>query len=216
MNGLTSPNPNVMYEIGIAHSSRLPEEVIIIRGENSKDDPAPFNISHIRWNSFNPDEPAKAINKIKKLIKWAEKEIDLIKDKMLTKIMYSLDPELIEFLVTVREYVKNNKKTGFDLYPFDPDRKGHYGLPNKECSEEYLRQIARKLIELGVLQSGSLIPYWQRIYGASDEYTLTDLGCALLRKIPKMNLNPSRNDFYAWLRSFVPRPRKGKTDTSKK
>jgi hypothetical protein len=195
-NERTYPNPNVMYELGIAHSLRLPEEVIVIRDANSKD--VPFDISHIRWNSFEPNDPVRAINKIKKLIERAEKEIHLIKDQVLTKVMHSLDSEMIEFLVTVREY----ESTGFDLSPFDPERKGLYGLPSKDCSERYLRAIARKMIELGVLKVGSLVPYWQRIYGSSDEYTFTDLGRALLKKIPKMNLNPTRKDFDKWL-SFV-------------
>ncbi len=188
------PNPNVMYEVGIAHSIRLPEEVIVIRDTKSK--AAPFDISHLRWNSFDPADPARSINKIKKLIDRAEREINLIKDQMLTKVMRSLDSEMIEFLVTVRKY----DATGFDLSPFDPDRKGLYSLPSRDCSETYLREIARRLIDREVLQAGLPIPYWQRIYGASVEYIFTELGRVLLKKIPKMNLEPTRKDFHAWLK----------------
>ncbi len=195
-NDRTYPNPNVMYEVGIAHAVRLPEEVIIVRDNTSK--AAPFDIKHIRWNSFDPADPVKTIGIIKKLIKRAEKEIDFIKDQTITKAMHLLDSDMIEFLVTVREYTT----AGFDLSPFDPDRKGLYGLPSKEVSEEYLREMARKLIELGVLQVGSLIPYWQRVYGVSDEYAFTEMGRTLLQKILKLNLHPTKKDVHLWYKSF--------------
>lgn len=187
-NERTAPNPNVMYELGIAHTARLPEEVIVLRDKESK--VAPFDIRHIRWNEFSEKNVKKAHDKIKKLIKLAEKEIDVIKDLMVERTMEAMDSDLFSFLDTVRSQVD----TGFDLYPFDPDRKGLYGLPDRECSEEYLRNLARKLIEVGVLKSREAVPLWQKIYGGTPEYGFTELGRAILTKIPRIDKKPSARE----------------------
>lgn len=182
------PNANVMYELGIAHATRLPQEVIIVRDEHSKQ--SPFDISHIRWNEFSPQKIKKSITKIKKLIINAKKEVDLTKDLMIERILNSLDPEMIEFLEIIRNYYEDVGEKyieqGFDLYPFDLDRKGLYGLITKDCSEQYLREIARNLINFGILESTTPIPLHKRVYGGSAEYRLTEMGKVLLKKIPKI------------------------------
>ena len=155
------PNSNVMYELGIAHATRLPEEVIIIRDEESKN--VPFDIKHIRWNEFSPQKISQSIAKIKKLNNSGIKEINLTKDTMIEKVLSSLDPEMVEFLEVIRVYYyeeigQKYVKHGFDLCPFDPDRKGLYGLISSECSKEYLREIARNLINLGILKSARPVP----------------------------------------------------------
>lgn len=187
-NERTSPNPNVMYELGIAHAVRLPEEVIVLRDEKSK--AAPFDIGHIRWNEFSEDNIRRAQSKIKRLIKQAEKEMDVVKDLMVERTMEAMDNDCFSFLDTVRSWVD----TDFDLYPFDSDRKGLYGLPDRECNEEYLRNLARKLIELGVLKSKQPLPMWQKIYGGTAEYGFTELGRAILTKIPKVRERPTTRE----------------------
>jgi hypothetical protein len=202
------PNPNVMYELGIAHATRLPEEVIILRDDISKS--STFDISHIRWNTFSPKETENSITKIKALINNAESEIDLTKDKLVTKVITSLDVDMISFLETVYDYLNGVKKslsddssigrgrssfkfskeekqilsTGFDLYPFDFDRKGLYSLGYKDCSEEHLREIARKLIEYGILRPAEPIPPEKgKIYGGAPDYYITELGKAVALKL---------------------------------
>lgn len=202
------PNPNVMYELGIAHAARLPEEVIVLRDNISKSDT--FDISHIRWHTFSPNETEKSITKIKKLIKNAGKEIDLIKDRLVIKVANSLDIDMISFLETVYDYLDEVKKslsddssiergrsyfefskeekkilsTGFDLYPFDPDRKGLYSLGYKDCSEEHLREIAQKLIEYGILRPAEPIPPEKgKIYGVTPDYYITELGKTVALKL---------------------------------
>ena len=182
------PNPNVMYELGIAHATRLPQEVIIIRDDNSKS--SPFDVSHIRWNEFSPQKIKQSITKVKKLIKNAKKEIDLTKDLMIEKTLNSLDPEMIEVIGIIKDYYEKigNKyiNCGFDLYPFDPDRKGLYGLITKECSENYLRGIAKSLINKGILKSAEPLPLRKRVYGVTAEYYLTEMGKVILGKIPRI------------------------------
>jgi len=175
------PNSNVMYELGIAHAIRLPEEVIIVMDEKSKN--IPFDIKHIRWNNFSSQRIKQSIAKIRKLIRNAEKELDLTKDLMTKNVLSSLDPDMISFLETVRDYCS----TGFDLSPFDPDRKGLYGLPHKDCSEEYLRKLARYLINLKLIRSADPLPMWKKVYGDTPEYYLTEFGKAILSKIPRFS-----------------------------
>jgi len=181
------PNPNVMYELGIAHAIRLPEEVIIIRDRKSQE--SPFDIKHIRWNEFSPLKIKTSIKKLKKLIKNAENEISLTKDSMIEKALNYLDPEMIEFLEIIRDYYEEVGeeyiKKGFDLYPFDPDRKGLYGLITKECSEQYLRGIARYLVNFGILKSAEPLPLHKRVYGGTPEYYLTEMGKVVLKKLPR-------------------------------
>ena len=174
------PNSNVMYELGIAHAIRLPEEVIILRDEQSES--SPFDIRHIRWNSFSTQKIEESRVKIEKLIKNAEKQIDLTKDLTVKNALSLLDLDMISFLDTVREYVSE----GFDLYPFDPDRKGLYGLPHKNCSEGYLRKLARDLINLRIIKSADLISIQKKIYGVTPEYYFTEFGKAILSKIPNI------------------------------
>ena len=102
---------------------------------------------------------------------------------MVTNALSSLDVDMISFLKNVREYVN----MGFDLYPFDPDRKGLYGLPHKDCSEEYLRQLARDLINLRIIKSAEPIPIREKIYGGTPEYYFTEFGKAILSKIPNID-----------------------------
>jgi len=173
------PNPNIMYELGIAHATRIPEEVIIIRDKQSEN--IPFNIKHIRWNNFSPQNSKQSITIIKNLIKKAKKEVDLTKDLIINKALNSLDIDMIGFLDTLREYTK----TGFDLCAFDPMRKGLYGLPHKDCSEEYLREIALRFINLEIIRSAEPLPFRKRVYGVTPEYYLTEFGKAVLSKIPK-------------------------------
>ena len=175
------PNSNVMYELGIAHATRLPEEVIVVRDKQSEN--IPFDIKHIRWNSFSPQKVEQSVNKIKTLIKKAERELDLAKDLMIEKALSSLDPDMMSFLEAIRNY----DETGFDLSPFDSDRKGLYGLPHKDCSEEYLRELARSLINLGIIKSAEPLPLKERVYGSTPEYHLTELGKAILPKIPEFS-----------------------------
>jgi len=193
------PNPNVMYELGIAHAIRLPEEVIIMRDDISKSNT--FDISHIRWNTFSPKETEKSITKIKELIKNAEREIDLTKDKLVTKVITLLDIDMLSFVETVRDYVD----TGFNLSPFDPDRKGLYELNYRECREIDLRNTARKLIEYGILMPAELIPPPSREKGSdyltelvkyttAPECYFTEFGKAVLFKLKTIKETGKRNE----------------------
>lgn len=46
-------NGNVMYEVGIAHAARLPEEVVLFRSDT---DPLLFDVANVRVNTYAPDD----------------------------------------------------------------------------------------------------------------------------------------------------------------
>jgi len=189
------PNPNVMYELGIAHAVRLPEEVIVLRDDTSQSNT--LDTSHIRWNTFSPKETEKSITKIKELIKNAEKETNLTKDRLVSKVFNLLDIDMLSFLNTLQDFyeeVNEPLETGFDLYPFDLERKGLYELGYKECREIDLRNIARKLIENGILMPAELVPPQKKIYGGTPEYYFTELGKTVLFKLKTIKETGKRNE----------------------
>ena len=68
-------NGNVMYEVGIAHSCRLPEEVLIFRSDG---DALPFDVTNVRVNNYSPDhDPETAKSTVSGAIESALGEIDL-------------------------------------------------------------------------------------------------------------------------------------------
>jgi hypothetical protein len=69
---LTTKNPNVFYELGLAHALRKP--VILI---SSTDDDVPFDLRHLRYIKYDQSDPfwgPKLIDKIADNIKLAISE----------------------------------------------------------------------------------------------------------------------------------------------
>jgi hypothetical protein len=66
-----------MYEVGLAHAVRLPEEVILFRSDN---DSLMFDLANIRVNYYDPDtEPKISRQHVSDALTTAFKEIDLQK-----------------------------------------------------------------------------------------------------------------------------------------
>ncbi|MCZ6776883.1 MAG: hypothetical protein O7D34_10555, partial [Ignavibacteria bacterium] len=82
-------NGNVMYEVGLAHAVRLPEEVILLR---SDDDDLLFDVANVRISHYRPDDdPEPARKLVSEVIVEALKEIDLKKHLAVRKAAESLD-----------------------------------------------------------------------------------------------------------------------------
>ena len=82
-------NGNVMYEVGIAHAARLPEEVLLFR---SDDEPLLFDVANVRVNRYDPDSnPAEAIELIANSMVSALNEIDLRKSLAVSRAVDALD-----------------------------------------------------------------------------------------------------------------------------
>lgn len=82
-------NANVMYEVGLAHAVRLPEEILMFR---SDDDELSFDISNIRVNHYDPDNDPKGSKKlVGESIISALDELDLKRHLAVRQAVESLD-----------------------------------------------------------------------------------------------------------------------------
>jgi hypothetical protein len=82
-------NGNVMYELGLAHSARIAEEVLIFR---SDDDRLLFDVANVRVHSFGPDtNPDDARRLLADALVNALREVDLRRHLAVRKAIQSLD-----------------------------------------------------------------------------------------------------------------------------
>ena len=89
-------NGNVMYEVGIAQATRLPEEVILFRSDN---DELPFDTASVRINTYSPDEDIHgSIKKIQDTIQSSYKEIKLKQHFAVKKATDNLDGKSWELI----------------------------------------------------------------------------------------------------------------------
>jgi hypothetical protein len=172
------PNPNVMYELGLAHSMRLPEEVVVVRCDSEKAEP-PFDIAQIRYHRIPETAMRRAVRQIGTLLRGAERSLDTTRDLIVERTLRSLDPDALRFLWVVR------KHGTFDLAVFDPDRKGLYGLGPRDTTERHLRVLARLLTSRGLFEAGDPGLIQRRIYGGTPEYKVTSLGRAVMTRLPR-------------------------------
>lgn len=87
-------NSNVMYELGIAHAARLPEEVIIVRTDSDSLD---FDIAGVRVHNYPWDVEAGRA-KIASLLRDALASIDQRRSIAVAKAVQSLDPAMFLIL----------------------------------------------------------------------------------------------------------------------
>jgi hypothetical protein len=67
-------NENVLYEIGIAHATRRPEQVVLFRSDKDR---LPFDVTTIRVNDYDPEKnPAEARATVKNALEAALRELD--------------------------------------------------------------------------------------------------------------------------------------------
>jgi hypothetical protein len=87
-------NSNVMYELGIAHAARLPEEVIIVRTDADHLD---FDIAGVRVHQYPADVEA-AREMVQDLLRGALASIDQRRSIAVKKALQSLDPTMYMIL----------------------------------------------------------------------------------------------------------------------
>lgn len=82
-------NGNVMYEIGLAHAVRLPEEVILFRSDT---DFLLFDVANVRVNTYSPDQdPDDARTRVTEAIVEAVREVDLKRQLTVNAAAETLD-----------------------------------------------------------------------------------------------------------------------------
>jgi hypothetical protein len=90
-------NGNVMYEVGIAHAVRLPEEVLLFR---SDDDSLLFDTSNVRVNKYEPEaSPDVARDAIVSAMLDAFREIDLRRNIAVQRAAETLNAPSLMILV---------------------------------------------------------------------------------------------------------------------
>ena len=107
-------NGNVMYEIGLAHAVRLPEEVLLFRSDR---DALLFDTANVRVNEYNPDEqPEEARRQVKDAIAFAVREIDLRRSLAVRAVVDSLDAASSRFYCVARQregtFIRSGRRWG--------------------------------------------------------------------------------------------------------
>lgn len=91
-------NGNVMYEVGLAHAGRLPEEVIIFRDDDAR---LPFDVAPVRIRVYDPEaKPDEARTLVTTALADALKEIDLSRSLAVQSAVASLDANTYSVLQT--------------------------------------------------------------------------------------------------------------------
>jgi len=92
---------NVMYEVGLAHATRLPEEVLLFRSDR---DDLLFDTANVRVNDYSPEEsPNVARNQLGQAIVTALMEVDLRRHLAVKAVADALDVPSIEVLLKCQE-----------------------------------------------------------------------------------------------------------------
>ena len=166
-----SRNGNVMYEVGLAHALRQPEEVLLFR---SDDDNIPFDLANVRINSYDPDNDSTSASKvITKAIENSLQVIDVTRQLAVKSAAESLDMTAFCVMLFASEdgYLCNIQK---DDWNFNPDS---------------YEQATIRLLQFGAIESElfkDLGPEIRKHLNEKDRdkallsYKITDFGHALL------------------------------------
>jgi hypothetical protein len=171
--GLPVRNANVMYEVGIAHSLRRPEEVILFRSDT---DALSFDIANVRINSYSPDtDPAGARLAVGTALSAALKEFALTKAHAVDAAVGQLDIHSISMLLVAQDAA---------LSPALPTTMGDF------VGGEPSRAALRRLLDLGAIEAVladalDAIAKQGHDLGLKDllSYRLTAFGAALARRL---------------------------------
>jgi len=167
-------NGNVMYEVGLAHATRLPEEVLLFRSDNA---PLLFDTANVRVNSYLPDEnPADAKRQVTECILSALKEVDLRRHLAVQAVANSLDVPSFEVLAECQT-------------------NGRFEHPPRQTMGQALGAVSKafavqRLLTLGLLEVGYKSPTHAEIsrlgdasVGALMPYVTTTFGNAVFLEV---------------------------------
>jgi len=90
-------NANVMYELGLAHTWRNPEEVVIVRDDGGG---LPFDIQSMGVVKYNIEDIATSIDQIKNTILFRLNQIEKIQGSTVRKAAENLNIQAYNLLVT--------------------------------------------------------------------------------------------------------------------
>jgi hypothetical protein len=166
-------NANVMYEVGIAHSIRRPEEVILFRSDT---DALAFDIANVRINNYDPDSnPEAAKAHLTAALNSALKEFDLTKAHAVDAALAQLDMYSISMLLNAGSK---------EIRPQEPKTLGQF------VSGEPTRGALRQLLDIGAMEA-VLADALEAIAQQGGDlklsgllsYRLTNFGTALAKRL---------------------------------
>lgn len=89
LDGRPMRNGNVLYEVGLAHAMRLPEEVVLLRSDTQE---LLFDVMNIRVLQYDPDgAPTAAQEIVADAIVQSLRELELARSLSVRRVAHSLD-----------------------------------------------------------------------------------------------------------------------------
>ena len=98
---LTHNNPNVFYELGIAHSFKESTNIIIIKQKDEKNTAYPFDLKHLQYIEYSPDNLKLLTAQIKDYIrnnKYLSDFYELLNIKGIIPFVYDNQDDFVEYL----------------------------------------------------------------------------------------------------------------------
>ncbi|MBA3442505.1 MAG: hypothetical protein H0T92_21830 [Pyrinomonadaceae bacterium] len=90
-------NGNVMWELGIAHTMRVPNDVLVIRSDNQ---PSIFDLTQFRAFTYDPTQVGEALHSLEFLAQDRLRATKQDQDAYVTRCAGSLDPASLNFLLS--------------------------------------------------------------------------------------------------------------------
>lgn len=135
VDGRSVRNGNVMYEVGLAHSRRVPEEVLLFRSDSAR---LLFDVAHVRVHSYNPEsDPSGSIEKVVTVGLEALREIDLQRHLTVKQASEALDDDALNALADIAQAAK---------YTMDSP-----GGPGGVIGRQLRLAQIRRLLDLGLI-----------------------------------------------------------------
>jgi hypothetical protein len=157
----------VLYEVGIAHSRRLPEEVVLFRSDNDR---LMFDLANVRVNPYDPEgDPEGAILLVKEALESAIKEIDFQRHLSVQQAVNSLSYYCVQLLLS--KAVKDNKLKFFEISQSIVSG----AMASRSDSTHHLLNLGILSIKYPELESGVLKAGDEK----RKEYILTPFGKAV-------------------------------------
>jgi hypothetical protein len=185
---------NVLYEVGLAHALRPPEEVVLFRSDKQKLD---FDVAGVRVHDYDPDgDPATARTKVSETVVASLQALDARRRATVRAAGGRLTLSAAFLLL---EAMKNDKVR----HPANRTMREAVG------GMERSRAIGL-LLELGALRA-SLIELTPEILQAPEadlpmlEYVLTPFGMALVSHIAS-EMGALKPEMKAYIESLMPKP----------
>lgn len=124
---------NVMYELGLSHATRLPEEVIVLK---SDEQPLLFDMANLRVHSYRTDNPEHASRRISGLVREATAGIDSTKALIIRKTVSMLDEVSLGMI---------RSQIGFEYFSLQRLDAAF------ETQTNELRSAIRRMLDLGLI-----------------------------------------------------------------